>query len=94
METVFPISGTSVSQVIFPFVLMNFYPTDFFNVRVGSILFELHGREMGVLRGSVLSPALLKIKINNIGKSVLKGTDSSFFNFIEDFALCIRGKSV
>ena len=63
-----------------------------FRVRVGSILSELHEQEMGVLQGSILSPALFSIKINNIVKAVLKGTDCSLF--VDDFALCVSGKTL
>ena len=47
---------------------------------------------MGVPQDSILSPAIFSIKIINIVKSVLKGTDSSLF--VDDFALCVRGRSV
>ena len=47
---------------------------------------------MGVPRGSILSPALFSIKINNIVNAVLKGTDCSLF--VDDFALCVGGKSL
>ena len=36
--------------------------------------------------------ALFKIKINDIIKSVLKGTDASLF--VDDFTLCIRGSTL
>ena len=47
---------------------------------------------MGVPQGSILSPALFSIKINNIVKAVLKGIDCSLF--VDDFALCVSGKTL
>ena len=46
---------------------------------------------MGVAQGSIPSPALFSININNIVQSVLKGPDSLY---VDGFALCIRGRSV
>ena len=59
---------------------------------MGSTLSELHKQEMGVPQGSILSPALFNIKINNIFKAVLKGTDCSLF--VDDLALCVNGKTL
>ena len=59
-------------------------------VRVGSTLPELHQQEMGVPQGNILSPALFSININNIVKSVLKGTDSLF---VDDLP-CVFGASL
>ena len=63
-----------------------------FRVRVGSTLSELLEQEMGVSQGSILSPALFSIKINNIVKAVLKGMDCSLF--VDDSALCVSGKTL
>nr|KAG5705019.1 hypothetical protein BaRGS_022861 [Batillaria attramentaria] len=49
-------------------------------------------QEMGVPQGSILSPVLFSLKINNIVKSVTKGTDASLF--VDDFALCVKGRSL
>ena len=73
-----------------PRFIKSFLSERFFRVRVGSTLSELHKQEMGVPQGSILSPALFSIKINNIVKAVLKGTDCSLF--VDDFALCVSGK--
>ena len=61
-----------------------------FLVRAGSILSDTYEQEMGVPQGSTLSPVLFSLKINNIVKSVLKGSEASWF--VDDFALCIRAK--
>ena len=55
-----------------------------------SALSDTHEQEMGVPQGSILSPILFSLKINNIVKSVLKGLEVSLF--VDDFALCIRAK--
>ena len=75
-----------------PRFIQSFLSECYFNVRVGSTLSELHKQEMGVLQDSNLSPALFSIKINNIVKAVLKGTDCSLF--VADFALCVSGKTL
>ena len=59
---------------------------------MGSTLSELHEQKIGVPQGSILSPALFSIKINNIAKAVLKGTGCSLF--VDDFALCVSGKTL
>ena len=73
-----------------PRFIQSFLSERSFRVRGGSTLSELHEQEMGVPQGNSLSPALFSIKINNIVKAVLKGTDRSLF--VDDFALCVSGK--
>ena len=73
-----------------PRFIQSFLSERFFRIRVGSTLSELQKQEMGVPQGSILSPALFSIKINNIVKAVLKGTECSLF--VDDFALCVSGK--
>ena len=75
-----------------PRFIQSFLSERSFRVRVGSTLSELHEQEMGVPQGSILSPVLFSIKINNIVKAVLKGTDCSLF--VDDFALCVSGKTL
>ena len=66
-----------------PRFIQSFLSERSFRVRVGSTLSKLHKQEMGVPQGSILSPVLFSIKINNIVKAVLKGTDCSLF--VDDF---------
>ena len=73
-----------------PRFIQGFLSERSFRVRVGSTLSELHDQEMEVPQGSILSPALFRITINNIVKAVLKGTDCSLF--VDDFALCVSRK--
>ena len=61
-----------------------------FQVSDFRFLSDTNEQEMGVPQGSILSPILFSLKINNIVKSVLKGLEVSLF--MDDFALCIRAK--
>ena len=58
-----------------PRFIQSFLSERYFKVRVGSTLSELHEQEMGAPQGSIVSLALFSIKINNIVKAVLNGTD-------------------
>ena len=58
----------------------------------GSTLSDTYDQEIDVPQGSILSPGLLCLEINNIVQSVVKGSEASLF--IDDFALCIHAKSL
>ena len=63
-----------------------------FQMRTGSTLADTSEQELGVSQGSILPPVLFRLKLNNIVKSVLKGSEASLL--MDDFALCIRAKSL
>ena len=60
-------------------------------MRAGSALSDTYEQEIDVPQGSILSPVLFSLKINNIVKSVLKGSEASLF--VDDFTLCVRVQS-
>ena len=67
-----------------PNFISNFLSDRYFNVRIGSTLSDTFEQEQGVPQGSILSPTLFNIKINNIVKCV-NGTDSSLY--VDDFGI-------
>ena len=73
-----------------PIFIQNFLSDRHFRVKSGSTFSNSYLQENGVPQGSILSPILFNLKINNIMKSV-----SNFANaclFVEDFAVYIEGK--
>ena len=85
-----PIFTTLIFEAICLPSLTGFLSHRLFQVRAGSTLSDTYEQEMGVPQGSMLSPVLFSLKIKNIVKSVLKGSEASLF--VDDFALCIRTK--
>ena len=77
--------STAVLHQLFPLRLL-------FQVKIGSTLSDFHEQENRVPQGSVLSSIRFNIEINYIVKAVLEGSESSLF--VDDFALCLRGKSL
>ena len=77
---------------LLPTFIGNFLSDRKFKVRIGNTLFDTHSQEMGVPQGSILSPVLFSIKINDIVKSVKKGMENSLF--VDDFALSAKGSSL
>ena len=49
-----------------PMFIQNFLSNRVFRVRLGSVYSDIHGQEMGVPQGSILSVTLFILKINSI----------------------------
>ena len=86
------VKGLMMMTMMMPTFIDGFLSHRLFQVRAGSTLSDTHEREMGVSQGSILSPVLFSLKISHIVKSVLKGSDASLL--VDDFAICIRAKSL
>ena len=63
-----------------------------FKVRVGTTFSDTHFQEMGVPQGSILSPILFSLKINNIVKCLPPGVDCSLY--VDDFLICYRARNM
>ena len=74
-----------------PLFTQNFLSNRLFNVRIGNTLADIFEHEQGVPQGSILSPSLFGIKINDIVKCV-KNVDCS--HFVDDFGIFISSKNM
>ena len=73
-----------------PIFIQNFLSDRHFQVKSGSTFSNPYLQENGVPQGSILSPMLFNLKINNIMKSVSNNANASLF--VDDFAVYIEGK--
>ena len=73
-----------------PIFIQNFLSDRHFQVKSGSTFSNSYLQENGVPQGSILSPMLFNLKINNIMKSVSNNANASLF--VDDFAVYIEGK--
>ena len=74
-----------------PLFIQNFLSDRTFNVRIGNTLSNIFKQEQGVPQGSILSPTLFGIKINDIVKCV---KDLYCSHFVDDFGIFIRSKNM
>ncbi len=72
--------------------IQNFLSDRSFRVRIGSTLSEVYDQEQGVPQGSILSPTLFNIKINNITKCLEKDINCSLY--VDDFLIVFRSKDM
>ena len=74
----------NIHQFRLPNFVANFLSNRSFKVRIGSTLSDTFKQEQCVPQGSILSPTLFNIKINNIVKCVYD-IDSSLY--VDDFGI-------
>ena len=75
-----------------PLFIENFLSNRSFCVRLNSTFSDSFEQEMGVPQGSILSPLLFNLKVNNIITSVKKDIEAALF--VDDFSLSASGKTL
>ena len=75
-----------------PCFINNFLSNRCFRVRLGSAFSNLHGQEMGVPQGSILSVTLFILKINSISDIIPSGFEKSLF--VDDFSISCASRNM
>lgn len=73
-----------------PIFISNFLSNRSFKVKIDSTFSQSYEQEQGVPQGSILSPTLFNIKINNITKCLDSDVDCSLY--VDDFLICYRSR--
>ena len=68
-----------------PMFIQNFLSKRDFRLRLGSAYSDIHGQEMGVPQGSILSVMLFILKINSIADVIPASLEKS--PFVDDFSI-------
>ena len=75
-----------------PMFIQNFLSDRVFRVRLGSVYSDIHGQEMGVPQGSILSVTLFILKINSIADVIPASFEKSLF--VDDFSITCSSRNM
>ena len=75
-----------------PIFIAKFLKNRNFSVRLRSTISDPFSQEMGVPKGSILSPLLFNLKVNKIAVNVSPGIEK--YLFVDDFTISARGKTL
>ena len=72
--------------------IQNFLSNRVFRVCLGSVYSDIHGQEMGVPQGSILSVTLFILKINSIADLIPASFEKS--HFVDDFSITCSSRNI
>ena len=75
-----------------PMFIQNFLSNRVFRVSLGSIYSDIHGQEMGVPQGSIISVTLFILKINRIPDVIPASFKKSLF--VDDFSITCYSRNM
>ena len=75
-----------------PMFIQNFLTNKVFRVRLGSVYSDVHGQEMDVPQGSILSVTLFILKINSIANVIPASFEKSLF--VDDFSITCSSRNI